>query len=50
MGEDIEIPQRKAKSPRSPLMTHDVPFKPSNPSKKGYNKTIAKFPEYKEDP
>lgn len=31
-------------------MTHDVPFKPSHPPKKGYNKTIDKFPEYKEDP
>jgi hypothetical protein len=31
-------------------MEHDAPFKPSNPSKKGYNKTLEKFPEYKEDP
>lgn len=31
-------------------MTHDMPFKPSNPPKKGYNKTIDKFPPYKEDP
>lgn len=31
-------------------MTHDAPFKPSNPPKKGYNKTIDKFPPYKEDP
>ena len=31
-------------------MEHDAPFKPSNPSKRGYNKTIAKFPAYKEDP
>jgi hypothetical protein len=31
-------------------MTHDEAFKPSNPAKKGYNKTIAKFPDYKEDP
>jgi hypothetical protein len=31
-------------------MTHDVPFKPSNPPKKGYNKTIDKFPKYIEDP
>jgi Domain of unknown function (DUF4586) len=31
-------------------MTHDAAFKPASPSKKGYNKTIAKFPEYKEDP
>jgi hypothetical protein len=31
-------------------MTHDVPFKPASNPKKGYNKTIDKFPEYKEDP
>ena len=31
-------------------MEHDKPFRPSNPGKKGYNKTLAKFPEYKEDP
>jgi hypothetical protein len=31
-------------------MTQDVPFKPSNPPKKGYNKTLDKFPAYKEDP
>lgn len=31
-------------------MTHDMPFKPSNPPRKGYNKTISKFPNYKEDP
>ena len=31
-------------------MQHDAPFKPSNPPKKGYNKTIDKFPPYKEDP
>jgi len=29
---------------------HEQPFKPSNPSKQGYNKTINKFPQYKEDP
>lgn len=31
-------------------MSHEAPFKPANPSKKGYNGTIDKFPEYKEDP
>lgn len=31
-------------------MTHDIPFKPSHPPKRGYNKTLDKFPEYKEDP
>ena len=49
-GEDIAIPARKVpeKKPASDL--HEMAFRPSNPSKKGYNKTIAKFPEYKEDP
>ena len=31
-------------------MEHDVPFKPSNPAKRGYNRTLDKFPEYVEDP
>ena len=31
-------------------MEHDVPFKPSHPPKKGYNRTLDKFPAYKEDP
>ena len=31
-------------------MTHEFPFKPSHPPRKGYNKTLEKFPEYKEDP
>lgn len=29
---------------------HEAPFRPANPSKQGYNKTINKFPEYKSDP
>ena len=29
---------------------HKEPFKPSNPAKKGYNKTLEPFPRYKEDP
>ena len=31
-------------------MSHDVPFKPANPPKRGYNKTLDRFPEYKPDP
>jgi hypothetical protein len=31
-------------------MEHDAPFKPSHPPRKGYNKTLDKFPAYKEDP
>jgi hypothetical protein len=49
-GEDRVYPQRKPPAKREPLMSHDHPFKPANPPKKGYNKTIDKFPEYKEDP
>jgi hypothetical protein len=50
-GEDIVIPARKPVPERKPLMTHDAAFKPSNPSKTNCtNKTISKFPAYKEDP
>ena len=49
-GEDRVYPQRKAPPKPVPPMTHDAPFKPSNPPRKGYNKTIDKFPPYKEDP
>jgi len=31
-------------------MDHDKPFKPSNPPKRGYNKSLAPFPTYMEDP
>lgn len=31
-------------------MVHDKNFKPSNPAKVGYNRTLARFPAYKEDP
>lgn len=53
-GTDAVIPKLEEKlpgqnpPPHSPL--HDKPFKPSNPPKRGYNKTIDKFPDYKEDP
>jgi hypothetical protein len=49
-GEDRVYPARKLPPKEIPPMTHEVPFKPANPSKKGYNKTISKFPAYKEDP
>jgi len=38
----------KARTPEGKL--HENPFKPSNPPKEGYNKTINKFPDYKPDP
>ena len=49
-GEDRVYPPRPAPKKREPLMTHDFQFYPSSPAKKGYNKTIDKFPVYKEDP
>lgn len=49
-GEDVPIPHRQRKPPMGPLMEHDKPFKPSHPPRLGYNKTIARFPPYKEDP
>jgi len=49
-GYDGPLPKEKVPEKRKPLTTHDVPFKPANPAKKGYNRTIDKFPEYKEDP
>lgn len=49
-GEDIPIPPRAAKPKSPPAMEHDKPFKPSNPGKRGYNRTLQKFPEYKENP
>lgn len=49
-GEDRVYPQRKQADKRKPLMEHDAPFKPSNPPKRGYNKTLDRFPEYKADP
>jgi hypothetical protein len=53
-GTDVALPKVEEvlkgqdPPPHSPL--HDKPFKPSNPPKRGYNKTIDKFPEYKADP
>jgi Domain of unknown function (DUF4586) len=49
-GEDRVYPQRPEPKKREPLMTHDYAFKPSHPPRRGYNKTIAPFPPYKEDP
>ena len=45
-GEDRVYPQRKPRPEEVPPMTHDAPFKPSNPPKRGYNKTLEKFPKY----
>ena len=50
LEEDIPIPHREPKPKTAPAVEHDRAFKPSNPPKLGYNKTIAPFPLYKEDP
>ena len=50
LAENPPIPHRAPKPKTAPLIEHDKPFKPSNPPKRGYNKTLAKFPAYKEDP
>jgi len=50
-GKDEKVLQPgkfKSVSPRAKL--HENPFRPSHPAKVGYNKTLAKFPKYKEDP
>lgn len=53
-GTDVPLPkiqeELKGKNPPPHMPLHDKAFKPSNPPKLGYNKTIAKFPPYKEDP
>lgn len=46
---DKPLPARKAEPPKKEAAV-SVPFKPSSPSKRGFQGTINKFPEYKEDP
>lgn len=50
-GLNQPVPQGKKYSftPKS-MHPHDAPFRYPNPAKKGFNKTINKFPTYKEDP
>lgn len=50
LEENPPIPHRQPKPATAPLIEHDKPFRPTHPPKKGYNKTIAKFPAYIEDP
>lgn len=50
-GRDDKVLAGSVQKPStSPSKVHEAPFRPSNPAKTGYNKTINKFPEYKEDP
>lgn len=50
-GQNGPLPQGKTYSftPKN-VHPHDAPFRYPNPAKKGFNKTINKFPTYKEDP
>ena len=50
IGEDRPYPAREPRKKTPPLMEHDKPFKPSNPPKIGYNKSLSPFPKYMEDP
>ncbi len=50
IGEDRDYPHRKPSPKQGPLMEHDKPFRPSQPPKIGYNKCLAPFPKYEEDP
>jgi len=49
-GNAKPLPQVRPKTVAPPPKISEYPFKPANPAKKGYNKTISKFPEYKPDP
>lgn len=46
--EDIKPQPRKMTAPLK--CEHERAFRPANPAKKGWNKTIAPFPEYMENP
>jgi hypothetical protein len=51
LEEDIPIPPKVIKPAPKPSIDEDrPPFKPSHPPRKGWNKAIGKFPDYKEDP
>ena len=49
-GEDVPIPHKKPAPKRKPGVIHDQVFFPSNPAKKGHNKTLERFPVYMENP
>lgn len=50
LEENPMLPHRAVKPKTAPAIEHDKPFKPSHPPRRGYNKTLAKFPLYQEDP
>jgi len=45
-----EIKKKDVKKREPTKAEHDKPFKPSHPPRIGHNKTLAGFPEYKENP
>lgn len=47
-GKVLDPAKPRTQSPTGKI--HEQAFKPSNPPRQGYNKTINKFPEYKPDP
>ena len=44
------MPEKRIKPMTAPLIEHDKSFKPSNPGRIGYNKTLAPFPYHMGDP
>jgi len=40
------MPHKKPPVKKAPEVEHEAPFKPSHPPKRGYNRTLATFPEY----
>lgn len=50
-GEDVPLPHRPPLEKAKPSVTHDAAFKPPiKPPRSGYACTLARFPEYKENP
>jgi len=50
LEENPMIPARAPRPKTPPLPEDQKPFKPSNPGKRGYNKSLAPFPAYIADP
>ena len=48
LKEEIKRPARKMTAPN--IAEHERAFRPANPAKKGYNKSIGRFPSYIENP
>lgn len=50
-GEDVKLLPRPVSVKPTPSIVHDQAFKPPiKPPRSGYSCTIAKFPEYMENP